>query len=159
MKSIHKIAEMSIDLKLFNSLLPWNAADVSLSSEELTRETKANSVGGILLRESKNIDSEAENHWWKGRISTVDLLVLTSSDHLILFQKYFFLYCKTSCINEEVNCTELSPWVIIPCSRYQKCLGARAVVGRLTDLGAMLKIFSFGKVLNFENSPECFCTV
>ncbi len=52
---------------------------------------------------------EPGNTYWSGRISTVDLLVLTSSDQLILIHKNSFH--KTSFLNEVVNCTDLSPSV------------------------------------------------
>jgi hypothetical protein len=45
----------------------------------------------------------------KGRISTVDLLVLTSLNNKATFDNaIFFLFFITSCLNEEVNCTEPS---------------------------------------------------
>jgi hypothetical protein len=48
-------------------------------------------------------------------ISTVDLLVLTSLDHLLFIVKlYFFLFYKTTYLNEEVNRTEPSPSVRVP---------------------------------------------
>jgi hypothetical protein len=50
------------------------------------------------------------NPYPKGRISTFDLLELTSLDQLIFkMKKYFPLYYKTSYLNEEVNRTEPSP--------------------------------------------------
>jgi hypothetical protein len=48
-----------------------------------------------------------------GRLSTVDLLALTSLDQLLLTQQILFFY-KTSYLNEEVNCTEPSPSVSVP---------------------------------------------
>jgi hypothetical protein len=52
---------------------------------------------------------------WKGRHSTVDLLVLTSRDQLIFILNILFsFFYKTSCLNEEGNCTELSPSESIP---------------------------------------------
>jgi hypothetical protein len=46
----------------------------------------------------------------------IDLLVLTSSYLLLLVQKIFFLFsCKTTYLNKEVNCTEPSPSVRVPC--------------------------------------------
>ncbi len=56
--------------------------------------------------------------YWKGRLSTVDLLVLASLDQLIFYWKYYLLFYKTSYLNEEVNCTEPSsssvsvPWFV-----------------------------------------------
>ena len=49
-----------------------------------------------------------------GRHSTVELFVF-SSDYLLLILKILStFYCKTSCLNEEVNCTEPAPSVSIP---------------------------------------------
>ncbi len=138
MKSIHKIQKCQLPSSYSTvCYLEMQQLFVCRLKNSLEKQ-RVTSVGGIFLRENKNINSEAGNPCWKGRISTVDLLVITSSDYLILLQTCFFLYCKTSCLSEEVNCTELSPYVRIPCSRYQKCLGARAVVITVTDLGAML---------------------
>jgi hypothetical protein len=51
---------------------------------------------------------------WRGRLSTVDLLVLTSLGQLLLHWKYYkrFLFKKTSYLNEEYNCTEPSPRLV-----------------------------------------------
>ncbi len=46
---------------------------------------------------------------WRGRLNTVDLLVLTSLEHLLLIVKILLSFYKTSYHNEEVNCTEPSP--------------------------------------------------
>ncbi len=43
--------------------------------------------------------------YWKGRLSTVDLLVLTSLDQLLLIVNHYLLFYKTSYLNGEVNCT------------------------------------------------------
>jgi hypothetical protein len=51
----------------------------------------------------------ARNTNWRGRLSTVDLLVLTSLDQLLLILQTFFLFYKTSYLIEEVNHTEPSP--------------------------------------------------
>jgi hypothetical protein len=57
----------------------------------------------------------------QGRLSTVNLLVLTSLDQLVFILKIFFY--NTSYLNEEVTCTEPSasvsvPWIIL----QTKCL-------------------------------------
>jgi hypothetical protein len=39
----------------------------------------------------------------------IDLLVLSSSDQLLLIEDIFFLFYKITYINEEVNCTEPFP--------------------------------------------------
>ncbi len=50
-----------------------------------------------------------------GRFSTVDLLVLTSLDQFVSKLKIlFFLFYKTSYLNEEVNCTEPSTSISVP---------------------------------------------
>jgi hypothetical protein len=51
----------------------------------------------------------------KERISTVNLLVLTSLNLLLLIVKTLFTFYKTSNLNEEVNCTEPSPSVRVLC--------------------------------------------
>jgi hypothetical protein len=53
--------------------------------------------------------------YWKGRLSTVDLLELSSLDQLLLRLKILltFIY-KTSCLNEVVKRTEPSPSVNVP---------------------------------------------
>ncbi len=45
-----------------------------------------------------------------GRLSTIDLLVLTSEDQLTPFDiaNIIYFFCKTSYLNEEVICTEPS---------------------------------------------------
>jgi len=51
----------------------------------------------------------------KGRLSTVNFLVLTSLDQLIFIMKIFFTFvCKTSYLNKEVNRTEPFPSVSVP---------------------------------------------
>jgi hypothetical protein len=53
----------------------------------------------------------------RGRISTVDLLVLTSLDEVLFNLKlYFPFFTKTTYLNEEVNCTDPFPSVRLPCS-------------------------------------------
>ncbi len=57
------------------------------------------------------------NPYWKGTLSTVDLLELTSLDQLLLILRTFFtFFYKTSYLNEEVNCTMRSRQVSIPWS-------------------------------------------
>jgi hypothetical protein len=55
--------------------------------------------------------------------STVDLLVLSSLDQLLLILKTFLLFSKTSFINEEVKCTELSLSVSVPYHLNLRLLG------------------------------------
>jgi hypothetical protein len=56
----------------------------------------------------------AGNPCCRGRLSTVDLLVLTSLDQLLFYWKYLTFFQKTSYPNQEVNGTEPSPSVSIP---------------------------------------------
>jgi len=64
------------------------------------------------------------NPYIKGSSSTFDLLVLTSLDQLILKTLFSvlqnFLIYKTSYLNEEVNRTEASPSVGVPCLTSSK---------------------------------------
>ncbi len=65
-----------------------------------------------------------------GRLSTVNLLVLTSLYKLLFYNEnilYILFFHKTSYLNEEVNCTEPSPSVSIPWSR---CLHADMITLR-----------------------------
>ncbi len=56
------------------------------------------------------------NPFFRERISTVDLLVLTSLDQLLfLLWILFIFFYKTSYLNEEVNCTEASTSIRVPC--------------------------------------------
>ncbi len=57
----------------------------------------------------------ALNSYWRGRNSTIDLLVLTSLDNrLLILKSFFLLFNKTSYINKVVNCTEYSPSMRVP---------------------------------------------
>ncbi len=56
------------------------------------------------------------NHYWSGRICAIYLLVLTSSDQLLLIMKMSIsLFYKTSYFIEEVNCIEPTPSGRVPC--------------------------------------------
>jgi hypothetical protein len=47
------------------------------------------------------------NPYWTGRLSTIDLLVLTSLGELILTLKlHIYIFTKPTYLNEEVKCTE-----------------------------------------------------
>jgi hypothetical protein len=51
-----------------------------------------------------------------GKLNTVDLLVPTSLDKLLfVIETIIYLGCQTSYLNEEVNCTDPSPSVSVPC--------------------------------------------
>jgi hypothetical protein len=49
--------------------------------------------------------------------STINLLVLTSSDHVPLLQIFVFLFYNVTYLREEVNSTEPSTSVSVPCSK------------------------------------------
>jgi hypothetical protein len=49
------------------------------------------------------------NPFLRGRISTVDLLVVTCSDQLLLILENIFIFHKTSYLNGEVNRTDPFP--------------------------------------------------
>jgi len=55
----------------------------------------------------------AGNPYWRGRISTIELLILTSSNQLLFVLKLciYNLFYETSYLNKEVNCTEPFPLV------------------------------------------------
>jgi hypothetical protein len=52
-----------------------------------------------------------------GWLSTVGLLVLTSLDQHYYIKNIIHLCCKTSYLNEEVNCTEPSNSIRVSCIR------------------------------------------
>ncbi len=54
------------------------------------------------------------NPYWRERFSTVDLLVQTSLDQLLLRLKTLFTFLLNKLFNEEVNCTEPPPSVSVP---------------------------------------------
>ncbi len=58
--------------------------------------------------------AKSGNSYWRGRLSTFDLLVLASLDQLILIEYFIDLCNKTSYLNVEVNGTEPSPSVSFP---------------------------------------------
>ncbi len=59
-------------------------------------------------------DSLGREPLLKGRISTIDLLVLTSLDQLLLKLQALLTFYETRYLNEEVNCAEPSPSVSVP---------------------------------------------
>jgi hypothetical protein len=62
---------------------------------------------------TKDVKPWPRNPYWRGRLCTVELLVLTISDLLLFILKY--LDYKTNYLNEEVYCTEPFPSVNVPC--------------------------------------------
>jgi flagellar biosynthesis protein FliR len=59
--------------------------------------------------------SQAEKSYFKRKLSTVALLVLTSLDHhLFILKVLFSSFYKTRYLNVEVNCTEPFPSVRVP---------------------------------------------
>ncbi len=61
----------------------------------------------------QNILINPRNTNWRGRITTVDLLVLTCLYQQLLILPTFFTFYKTKLLNEEVNLTEASPSVCV----------------------------------------------
>jgi hypothetical protein len=59
-------------------------------------------------RTKKPMKDRPRNPYRRGRLSTVDLLVPTSLDHMLLILRTLFTFYKTSYLNEEVKCTEHS---------------------------------------------------
>jgi hypothetical protein len=59
------------------------------------------------------------NPYWRGSLNTVDLLVLTNINKLPYLLEHFLSFYKTSYLNEEVICIELSPSVRYPGSTDQ----------------------------------------
>jgi hypothetical protein len=60
---------------------------------------------------------KAGKSYLRGRVSTVDLLVLASLDQLLVILKYYLRLLQNGLSEEEVNGTELSPSVNIPCKK------------------------------------------
>jgi hypothetical protein len=66
----------------------------------------------------------AGNSFWRGRLSTVDFLELTILDQLIvLLKKIIYPFKKTSYPNEDVNHTQPSPLVRVPCLICHRWVG------------------------------------
>ncbi len=66
------------------------------------------------VRKFSNCNSKAGNPYRSGRISTVDLLLLTSLDKLLFVLKILFsFFYKTSYSNEEVNRIECAPLQLV----------------------------------------------
>ncbi len=65
---------------------------------------------------------KAGNPYWKGMISTVDLLVLTGLDLLLLFKQTLFSFDlhKATKWGGKLYCTGPSPSVSVPWYRYSK---------------------------------------
>jgi len=62
--------------------------------------------------------SASWNPNWRGMLSTIDLLALTSLYQLLLILKKLLTFKKTSYLNEEVNRTEPSPPGSVPCLHH-----------------------------------------
>ncbi len=71
------------------------------------------SVSFPWIHPSVSVDTPRNTNW-KGRLSTVDLLELTSLDQLILILPILFTFYNTSKLNKEVNRTEPFPLVSFP---------------------------------------------
>ncbi len=93
----------------FLLLLEWERIGIAGKvPSRLILSLPINLMLAILLR--KHTLAQTGNPYWRRRISTVALLVLTSSDQLF-FRNYIFL---TTYLNEKVNRTEPSPSVRVP---------------------------------------------
>ena len=55
------------------------------------------------------------NPYWRERISTTHLLVLTSSNQRLFTEKHYFIFNKTNYLNEEVKRTVPSLSARVPC--------------------------------------------
>ncbi len=105
------------------------------------------------VRRNVTASDKAGNPCWRGRISTVDLLVQTNLYHL----KQFFSFYKTTYLCAEVNRTELFPLVRIPWTKWhdskknlnQKWLFFVRLLNRETNGGNFFQIFS-SKTLNYR---------
>jgi hypothetical protein len=79
--------------------------------------------------------------YWRGRLNTVDLLLLTSLDQLLLILIILFaFFIKTTYLNKEVNRTEPSPSVSVPC---WKCLKVKDI-HNLQQFGINLFVSLYG---------------
>jgi hypothetical protein len=68
-----------------------------------------------------------------GRLSTVDLIVLTSLDQLLFILKlYFSIFAKKTYLNEEVNRTEPSNLVRVPCFQLSSAFAAAVQQARVS---------------------------
>jgi len=85
---------------------------------------------------------------WKGRVSTVDLLVLTNLDRLLFWWKYYLMCSKASYINEEVNCTEPFPSVSVPWPKLLPCIG--------DFMKKIVEPFPFPQIPDFRIGREVF---
>ncbi len=74
--------------------------------------------------------TKPETPFWRGRICTINLLVLTSSDHLLLILKrYTSLFSLISFLNEEVNCTKPFLLARVPWTKvFQKSLQFEGII-------------------------------
>jgi hypothetical protein len=112
--------------------------------------------------------------YYRERVSTVDLLVLTCSDQLLLILKvYIYFFYQTSYINEEGDCTEPSPTVritwhhILPPS-LMVCTGESYYRGRISTVDLLVLtyldqlllilkvyIYFFYKTSNINEEVDC----
>jgi hypothetical protein len=87
----------------------------------------------------------AGKSYWTGRISTVDLLVLSSLNFLFILNAYYLRFSQNELpyLNEEVNCTEPSTSVGVPCSNIRREISLKKngsnVIKNLTKFRVSLK--------------------
>ncbi len=85
---------------------------------------------------------QPRNPYWRGRLSTIDLLVLISLDQL--------LFNRSSYLNEEVNCIKPSPSVSVPCINSQlMCY----IWGPASNLSIEIKGITRCKLTIISNQP------
>ncbi len=90
-----------------------------LAHEELIKDPSLRGVQtgikcakvGYKLRCVKLKIVSTKKSYWRGRLRTVDLLVVTSLYKFLLIVKILFTFYKTRYLNVEVNCTEPSLFV------------------------------------------------
>jgi hypothetical protein len=79
----------------------------------ITYNGEITSPKNILHKIFSSMLSQPWKPYWKGRLSMMDVLELSSIDQFFYIENIIYLCCKTSCLND-VNCTELSPSISIP---------------------------------------------
>ncbi len=91
-----------------------------------------------------------------GRLSTVDLLVLTSLDQLLFILKFYLLFLqKRANVNEEVNCTEPSPQLVFPAKSF--IFGTYKLM--ITTLSIIMRKHNFQHNITQHNDIQCLYQV
>ena len=75
-----------------------------------------------------------------GNLSTVDLLVQTGSNQLLFKLKIFLnLFRKTSCLNEEVICTEPPLHLVLPVFKTNLIFESCVLSGEVDELDKLME--------------------